>query len=53
MRSASAKTSWTIGLSVDASDSTMIYGTVSNGFKSGGFVGDITLATDTERTLRR
>ena len=35
--------SWTIGVRVDTSDSTMVYGTVSNGFKSGGFVGDITL----------
>ena len=38
-----SETSWMIGLRVDTSDSTMIYGTVSNGFKSGGFVGDITL----------
>ena len=39
-----SKASWLIGLSVDTGDSTMVYGTVSNGFKSGGFVGDITLA---------
>ena len=35
--------SWTLGASWHLSESSMLYGKVSNGFKSGGFVGDITL----------
>lgn len=35
--------SWTFGASWNVSETAMLYGKVSNGFKSGGFVGDITL----------
>ena len=37
------KWSWRLGLNWDVSDSTLAYASISNGFKSGGFVGDITL----------
>ncbi len=35
--------SWTLGASRYVGESSMVYAKVSNGFKSGGFVGDITL----------
>ncbi len=35
--------SWTIGASFDVSDQAMVYAKIANGFKSGGFVGDITV----------
>ena len=35
--------SWTVGASLDLSDTVMAYAKVSDGFKSGGFIGDITL----------
>ena len=34
--------SWTIGASFDVSDQAMVYAKIANGFKSGGFIGDIT-----------
>jgi len=36
------KWSWRLGLNYQLSDESFVYGSVSNGFKSGGFVGDIT-----------
>ncbi|MCR8922625.1 TonB-dependent receptor [Dasania sp. GY-MA-18] len=36
------ESSYRIGLNYDLNDSTMIYASVANGFKSGGFIGDIT-----------
>ena len=38
-----SEVSWTVGASFAMTDSAMLYGKISNGFKSGGFVGDITL----------
>ena len=35
--------SWTIGASFDVSDQAMVYAKIANGFKSGGFIGDITV----------
>ena len=35
--------SWRFGLNYDLNDTTMVYASVANGFKSGGFVGDITI----------
>lgn len=35
--------SWTIGVSLDVSEQAMIYAKIANGFKSGGFIGDITV----------
>ena len=35
--------SWTIGASLDVSDQAMVYAKIANGFKSGGFIGDITV----------
>ena len=35
--------SWTVGASVRLSDAAMAYAKISDGFKSGGFIGDITL----------
>ncbi len=35
--------SWTFGASLDLSEQAMAYGKISNGFKSGGFIGDITV----------
>ena len=35
--------SWTLGASFDVSDRIMVYGKIANGFKSGGFIGDITV----------
>ena len=37
------KLSWTIGVSADVSEKGLIYAKIANGFKSGGFVGDITV----------
>lgn len=34
--------SWTVGASLDISDQAMVYAKIANGFKSGGFIGDIT-----------
>ena len=35
--------SWSVGASMDISDTVMVYAGISNGFKSGGFIGDITV----------
>ena len=35
--------SWSVGASMDISDTVMVYASISNGFKSGGFIGDITV----------
>ncbi len=35
--------SWRFGANFDLNESTLLYASVSNGFKSGGFVGDITV----------
>ena len=35
--------SWTFGASFDISDQVMAYGKIANGFRSGGFIGDITV----------
>ena len=34
--------SWTVGAHLDISDQAMLYARIANGFKSGGFIGDIT-----------
>jgi len=39
------KWSWRLGLNYNLSDNSFVYGSISNGFKSGGFVGDITNQT--------
>ena len=38
-----SEVSWTVGASYSVTDDAMLYGKISNGFKSGGFIGDITL----------
>jgi len=35
--------SWTLGVNFDVSDQAMVYAKIANGFKSGGFIGDITV----------
>lgn len=37
------KWSWRLGINHDLTDYSMLYANISNGFKSGGFVGDITV----------
>ncbi|NIB40754.1 TonB-dependent receptor [Pseudomaricurvus alkylphenolicus] len=37
------KVSWRLGFNYDLNATTMLYASIANGFKSGGFVGDITV----------
>ncbi len=45
--------SWTIGASFDVSDQVMAYGKIANGFKSGGFIGDITVQSILEEPYEK
>ena len=43
------KWSWRLGLNYSLDDNTFVYASASNGFKSGGFIGDVTTQAALER----